>query len=144
MSFLFYKHSMQCSQIEYFFLQNTWSLEKVTMPWYAASAVAKMCGGLSPRFTPWYNVENYKPTWPYSLPFCCFLSRSIMPIINFIFNCCGVECPYSWMIHHLWRVYAEALERVESDEDVTHVGVNLQLIIPLMEVADYCLLQTGQ
>lgn len=72
MSFLFYKHSMQCSQIEYFFLQNTWSLEKVTMPWYAASAVAKMCGGLSPRFTPWYNVENYKTTWPYSLPFCCF------------------------------------------------------------------------
>lgn len=41
---------------------------------------------------------------------------------------------------NLGRVDAEVLERVESDEDVANVSVNLQLIVPLLEVADYRLL----
>ncbi len=44
-------------------------------------------------------------------------------------------------ITNLGRVDAEILERIESDEDVAHVSVHLQLIIPLLEMADYYLLQ---
>ena len=43
---------------------------------------------------------------------------------------------------NLGRVNAEILKRVESDEDVTDISVHLQLIVPLLEMADYCLLQT--
>lgn len=43
-------------------------------------------------------------------------------------------------VTHLRRVNAEVLKRIKSDEDVADVGVNLQLIISPLEVADYCLL----
>lgn len=43
---------------------------------------------------------------------------------------------------NLGRVDVEILERIESDEDVTNISVHLELIIPLLEMADYCLLQT--
>lgn len=46
-----------------------------------------------------------------------------------------------WSITNLGRVDAEILERIESDEDVTNVSVHLQLVIPLLEMADYYLLQ---
>lgn len=42
---------------------------------------------------------------------------------------------------HLRRVQAEALERIKSDEDVSNVGVNLELVISPLEVADDCLLR---
>lgn len=42
---------------------------------------------------------------------------------------------------HLRGVNAEVLKRIKSDEDVSNIGVNLQLIISPLEVADYCLLR---
>lgn len=58
----------------YFHTQGAWSLQKGIMPWYAASAVAKMWGGLSARFTPWYSLENCEQT-PHiriSIPLCLY------------------------------------------------------------------------
>lgn len=48
------------------------------------------------------------------------------------------------MITNLGRVDAEILERIESDEDVTHIRVDLQLIIALLQMADDYLLQGKQ
>lgn len=45
---------------------------------------------------------------------------------------------------HLRRVNAEVLKRIKSDEDVSNVRVNLELIISPLEVADYCLLREGR
>lgn len=42
---------------------------------------------------------------------------------------------------HLRRVNAEVLKRIKSDENVSDISVNLQLIISPLEVADYCLLR---
>lgn len=44
---------------------------------------------------------------------------------------------------NLRRVDGEILEGVESDEDVAHVGVHLQLVVPLLQVPDDGLLQEG-
>lgn len=52
-----------------------------------------------------------------------------------------VSIVFDWSITNLGRVDAEILERIESDEDVTNISVYLQLVIPLLEMADYCLLQ---
>lgn len=44
-------------------------------------------------------------------------------------------------VSHLRRVNAEVLKRIKSDEDVSNISVNLQLIISPLEVADYRLLR---
>lgn len=46
----------------------------------------------------------------------------------------------NWCITYLGRVDAEILERIESNEDVTNISVHLQLVISLLEMADYYLL----
>lgn len=51
----------------------------------------------------------------------------------------GTMC--EWLITNLRRVDVKILERIESDENVTNISVNLQLIISLLEMADYCLLR---
>lgn len=49
--------------------------------------------------------------------------------------------PENICVSHLRRVNAEVLKRIKSDEDVSDVSVNLQLIISPLEVADYRLLR---
>lgn len=65
--------------------------------------------------------------------------RAIIHHIHVIEKLLGTLC--DWSITNLGRVDAEVLERIESDEDVTNISVHLQLIIPLLEMADYSLLQ---
>lgn len=49
--------------------------------------------------------------------------------------------PENICVSHLRRVNAEVLKRIKSDEDVSNVSVNLQLLISPLEVADYRLLR---
>lgn len=51
------------------------------------------------------------------------------------------KTPENVCVSHLRRVNAEVLKRIKSDEDVSNISVNLQLIISPLEVADYCLLR---
>lgn len=41
---------------------------------------------------------------------------------------------------NLRRVDAEILERIEGDEDIADIRVHLQLLVPLLEMTDNCLL----
>ena len=72
----------------YFHTQGAWSLQKVIMPWYAASAAAKMCGGLSARSTPWYSLENCKKTHHIRISIPFFLYRGIQRNYDTQWHCC--------------------------------------------------------
>ena len=48
-----------------------------------------------------------------------------------------------WEVEYLGRIDAEGLEGVDGDEDVSHVSVDLQLVVPPLQVADDGLLRGG-
>lgn len=68
-------------------------------------------------------------------------ANSLTALLLWLGNCWEHLLLFDWPITNLWGVDAEILEGIESNKDVTNVSVHLQLIVPLLEMADYCLLQ---